>query len=95
MGVEPGMRLGHEFAGVVVAAGKDVHTVKVGDRVVASAMFVAGECHSCKKALPPACEHGDTVWRYRALHRFVGLGLGPVVGISPIRRIQGLSLIHI
>lgn len=58
MGVEPGMRLGHEFVGVVEAIGKDVHTVKVGDRVVASAMFVDGECHYCKKALTSACEHG-------------------------------------
>ncbi len=58
MGVQPGMRLGHEFVGVVEAVGKDVHTVKVGDRVVASAMFVDGECHFCKKALPSACEHG-------------------------------------
>ena len=58
MGVQPGMRLGHEFVGVVEATGRDVHTVEVGDRVVASAMFVDGECHFCKKALPSACEHG-------------------------------------
>jgi len=31
----PGFVLGHEFAGIVVAAGKDVRTVKVGDKVVA------------------------------------------------------------
>ena len=58
MGVQPGMRLGHEFVGVIEAVGKNVHAVKVGDRVVASAMFVDGECHFCKKSLPSACEHG-------------------------------------
>ena len=58
MGVQPGMRLGHEFVGIVEAVGKDVHKVKVGDRVVASAMFVDGECHFCSRDLPSACEHG-------------------------------------
>lgn len=58
MGVQQGMRLGHEFVGVVEAIGKDVHNVKVGDRVVASAMFVDGECHYCKKELSSACEQG-------------------------------------
>jgi len=58
MGIQPGMRLGHEFVGVVEAIGKDVRNVKVGDRVVASAMFVDGECHYCNRELTSACEHG-------------------------------------
>ncbi len=58
MGVQQGMRLGHEFVGIVEAIGKDVHNVKVGDRVVASAMFVDGECHFCQKDLTSACLHG-------------------------------------
>lgn len=58
MGVQQGMRLGHEFVGIVEAVGTDVTTVKVGDRVVASAMFVDGECHHCSRDLPSACEHG-------------------------------------
>ncbi len=58
MGVQQGMRLGHEFVGVVEAVGKDVHSVKVGDRVVASAMFVDGECHYCNRDISSACEHG-------------------------------------
>lgn len=58
MGVQQGMRLGHEFVGVVEAVGKDVHKLRLGDRVVASAMFVDGECHYCKRELTSACEHG-------------------------------------
>lgn len=58
MGVQQGMRLGHEFVGIIEAVGKDVTNVKVGDRVVASAMFVDGNCHHCSIDLPSACEHG-------------------------------------
>ena len=58
MGVQPGMRLGHEFVGIVEAVGKDVHDVQIGDRVVASAMFVDGECHYCKRDIHSACDHG-------------------------------------
>ncbi len=58
MGVQQGMRLGHEFVGIVEAVGSDVTAVKVGDRVVASAMFVDGECHHCSRDLPSACESG-------------------------------------
>lgn len=58
LGVQQGMRLGHEFVGIVEAVGKDVTSVKVGDRVVASAMFVDGTCHHCSRDLPSACEHG-------------------------------------
>lgn len=58
MGVQQGMRMGHEFVGVVEAVGKDVHSVKIGDRVVASAMFADGECHYCNRDITSACEHG-------------------------------------
>jgi len=58
MGLYEGMRIGHEFVGVIDQAGKDIHTLKVGDRVVASAMFVDGGCYYCKRDLPSACEQG-------------------------------------
>lgn len=57
-GLKQGMRMGHEFVGIVEAIGKDVRTVKVGDRVIASALFVDGECHHCKREITSACEHG-------------------------------------
>lgn len=58
MGLYKGMRIGHEFVGVIDQVGKDIHTLNVGDRVVASAMFVDGGCYYCKRDLPSACEHG-------------------------------------
>jgi len=57
-GVAEGMRLGHEFVGIVEAAGKNVTHVKVGDRVVASAMFIDGDCHFCKRDFNSSCEVG-------------------------------------
>lgn len=58
MGLTEGMRLGHEFVGVVDQIGKDIKTLEVGDRVIASAMFVDGACYYCKRDLPSSCEHG-------------------------------------
>jgi len=58
LGLPQGMRLGHEFVGVVEAVGREVRKLKVGDRVVASAMFVDGDCFYCRRDLHPSCEHG-------------------------------------
>lgn len=42
--------LGHEFSGVVVEVGKDVSTVKVGDRVTSETTFTTcGECIYCQE----------------------------------------------
>ncbi len=57
LGLIPGMRTGHEFVGVVEAIGNEVNGVTVGDRVLASAGFVDGQCFYCQIDQYPSCEH--------------------------------------
>ncbi|KAI1816020.1 GroES-like protein [Poronia punctata] len=53
----PGFVLGHEFAGIVVAAGKGVQTVKVGDKVVAPFTVSCMKCFYCKTGYSSRCLH--------------------------------------
>src|SRR2546422_1237548 len=55
---ETGERMGQEFIGVVEAVGADVHTVKVGDLVVAPFAYSDGTCVFCHEGLQTSCIHG-------------------------------------
>ena len=55
---EQGRRMGHEFIGVVEAAGTDVRTVKTGDLVVAPFLYSDGTCVFCREGLHTSCIHG-------------------------------------
>ncbi len=55
---ETGSRMGHEFIGVVEAAGSDVRTVKPGDLVVAPFAWSDGTCEFCRAGLHTSCLHG-------------------------------------
>jgi threonine dehydrogenase-like Zn-dependent dehydrogenase len=55
---ETGQRMGHEFIGIVEAAGDDVRTVKVGDVVVAPFAWSDGTCVFCHEGLHTSCLHG-------------------------------------
>lgn len=63
-GMEQGQTLGHEFAGVVEAAGGRVDEVKVGGRVVIPFNISCGKCWFCRHQLWSQCERsnpkGDT-----------------------------------
>ena len=49
---------GHEWAGEVVDIGKDVSTLKKGDKVTGECVLPCGKCYNCKSGLAPAaCEN--------------------------------------
>lgn len=51
-----GTVLGHEFAGLVEAVGKDVHSVRAGDRVCVDPNQLCGECYYCRSGIGHFCE---------------------------------------
>lgn len=55
---ETGRHTGHEFIGVVDAVGADVHTLNVGDLVVAPFVWSGGTCIFCREGLQTSCLHG-------------------------------------
>lgn len=54
----PGYVMGHEYVGVVVQAGSDVHNFKTGDRVVGAGTPFCGVCENCKNGHISRCING-------------------------------------
>ena len=52
----PPLVLGHEGAGIVVEAGKNISKSRIGDHVVFSAYPSCGRCFYCLRNLPMLCE---------------------------------------
>jgi len=57
--MEKGDILGHEFMGEIVAVGKKVDNLKVGDRVVVPFTIACGGCYFCKHALWSLCDNSN------------------------------------
>ncbi len=55
--LEDYMALGHEVAGEVVETGKNVTTVKPGDRVIVEDCSMCGVCEACKSGQPQFCRN--------------------------------------
>ncbi|MEO9175100.1 MAG: alcohol dehydrogenase catalytic domain-containing protein [Gaiellales bacterium] len=66
-GFEDGTVLGHEFAGVIVEVGSEVHGVRVGDRVVNTSMISDGTCASCAAGRVTQCE-GRSLFGYSGVY---------------------------
>ncbi len=54
--VEPPLTLGHEFAGTVVALGRNVRHVEEGDYVSAESHVTCGACYHCRTGRAHMCE---------------------------------------
>jgi threonine 3-dehydrogenase len=55
--IHPPLIPGHEFAGVVAAAGQGVTTVKEGDQVSAEMHVACGKCLQCRTGEAHICQH--------------------------------------
>lgn len=55
--IKPPLTVGHEFCGKVLAVGKDVTNVKVGDVVSAETHIVCGTCEFCMRGEYHICEN--------------------------------------
>jgi threonine dehydrogenase-like Zn-dependent dehydrogenase len=74
--------LGHEFAGRVIAVGKDVRRVKVGDRVVASFTISCGQCVYCRKGQFALCNKSNP--NGKKLQELVGYQTAGLYGYSQL-----------
>jgi alcohol dehydrogenase len=51
-------RIGHEFLGVVEEVGREVRTLRPGQRVIAPYTFSDGTCEACREGFPTLCPSG-------------------------------------
>ncbi len=73
-GGEPGRILGHEIAGEIVAAGANVPTERVGERVVLYQRLFCGTCRNCLRGRHDLCRNSRVLGeqrrrRLRRVHR--------------------------
>jgi threonine dehydrogenase-like Zn-dependent dehydrogenase len=63
-GLDPGTVMGHELLGEVVAVGREVSRIAVGDRVVSAFTTSCGTCPVCRSGLTSRCPRGQLLgWR--------------------------------
>ena len=58
LGLPEGMRIGHEFVGVVEEIGSAVQRIEVGQRVVSPFAFCDGSCYICDHGMHCNCPAG-------------------------------------
>lgn len=59
---ETGRPIGHEFAGEVIETGRDVTSLKVGDRIACLPKGACGKCEMCLAGRPLYCPNGPALF---------------------------------
>jgi len=74
-GMEDGDIMGHEGMGIVESVGTDVEKIKVGDRVVISAVIAEGKCFYCQNGMFSLCDYTNPSKEMEGIygHRTAGL----------------------
>lgn len=63
-GLDHGTAMGHEFAGEIVAVGKAVTSLRIGDLVMCPFTTSCGQCYYCQLGLTARCVHSQLFgWR--------------------------------
>ena len=77
---------GHEFAGIVEAAGPEVRNVRVGDRVTVESSSFCGTCAMCRNGHPELCSH-----RYIFAPCYCGFAEKAIVKAGALVAFDGIS----
>jgi 2-desacetyl-2-hydroxyethyl bacteriochlorophyllide A dehydrogenase len=70
--IEPGFTIGHEYVGIVIAAGDGVHDVSIGDRVLGCFQTACGRCFFCRRGWFHKCDTSRTFGHGAALGSLQG-----------------------
>src|SRR5688572_17331670 len=74
--MEKGDILGHEFMGEVVALGRMVTNLKLGDRVVVPFPISCGSCFFCKHDMWALCDNSNPkAWMAEKLYGYAPAGI--------------------
>lgn len=58
-GMKKNTILGHEAVGIIEEVGSDVHTLKVGDRVIIPSTVCCGHCQYCDRQIYAQCDNAN------------------------------------
>lgn len=85
-GVIPSMQkgdiLGHEFMGEIVAIGRSVGNLAIGDRVVIPFTIACGRCFFCEKTLTSLCDNSNPADNQDLAEAFMGHSPSGLFGYS-------------
>jgi (R,R)-butanediol dehydrogenase/meso-butanediol dehydrogenase/diacetyl reductase len=89
-------QLGHEYAGEVVALGKGVEHLKVGDNVAAIPVVGCGACEACKTGIDVLCSqwrgYGAGLAQYARVHERGAIQLPKTVSLADGALVEPLAV---